>query len=197
MCNYTPEEKRIIAGTPITSECFDLRVRQTYDVNRKCYLIENIARELETLRNLYAATGHEEYLEELVGLLPGSYRLAGSSRRTVETVYRCHDGRIFTDLSEAEKHQTEIRQHIIAQISRFKQAVLPACFKRYTDARFKILKYRGRLGKKPDTLKLAGLAVEIKEYIKAEMGLHTRIEEYKSLRVQLKKLNSTAGNKCS
>ena len=84
MREFTPEEKELIVNTPITIECFDLSTeRRSIPILCKnetvtislglCY--EDLIEGLESLRIDYLGTRNEMYFEELVRLLPNSYKV--------------------------------------------------------------------------------------------------------------------------
>ena len=84
MREFTPEEKELIINTPITEDCFGLpkNRRNMTLVCRNgiacvslalCY--DDLIEGLESLRTDYLGTRNEMYFEELVRLLPNSYKV--------------------------------------------------------------------------------------------------------------------------
>lgn len=73
----TDEEKKLIAETPITMDCFemddfeDVRIDMSIDNFWESYLIPS----LEQLRQKYNETKDEQYWKELIRLLPNSYKV--------------------------------------------------------------------------------------------------------------------------
>ena len=84
MRDFTPEEKELIINTPITEECFGLpKERRNIPLICRnetvcislalCY--EDLIEGAESLRIDYLGTRNEMYFEELVRLLPNSYKV--------------------------------------------------------------------------------------------------------------------------
>ena len=83
MRDFTPEEKELIVNTPITIKNFDfnhdmptpyeyINDKSTTDLENVYY---HIAWVCEYLRQTFQETKDPEYLEELVRLLPNSYKV--------------------------------------------------------------------------------------------------------------------------
>lgn len=73
MRNFTQEEKELITNTEITEDCFDLsqfegRVHSHYRLNE-------LIIHLELLRYSYLQTEDEGYFNDLVTMLPISYKV--------------------------------------------------------------------------------------------------------------------------
>jgi hypothetical protein len=85
MRDFTPEEKELIASTPITKECFDFEnqdkhaMRLGFGNDPDFYTIKKAWNQVfwicDDLRQLYLNTKDERYFIELVRLLPGSYKV--------------------------------------------------------------------------------------------------------------------------
>lgn len=84
MREFTKEEKELITNTPIIEECFGLPKErrniallcrnETVNISLAlCY--EDLIEGLESLRVDYLGTRNEMYFEELVRLLPNSYKV--------------------------------------------------------------------------------------------------------------------------
>ena len=84
MREFTKEEKERIMNTPIDIECFDMFNFSNAEVRLSpigvnfCTTQEmwlTLVDWLESLRKAYKEEGHEFYFEELVRLLPSSYKV--------------------------------------------------------------------------------------------------------------------------
>jgi len=83
MRDFTPEEKELIANTPITKDCFDMTgfnnlTARNLDDERVMpldYYWEGISAFFDILRECYVRTKDERYFAELVRLLPNSYKV--------------------------------------------------------------------------------------------------------------------------
>ena len=84
MRNFTPKEKELIANTEITEDCFGLpKERRNIPIICRngmvnislalCY--DDLIEGLESLRKEYLCTRNKMYFEELVRLLPNSYKV--------------------------------------------------------------------------------------------------------------------------
>lgn len=84
MRDFTPEEKELIASTPITAECFESNA-EILPLNVRLQAIpnnidtkdvyENMMYWLDIIRSEYILTKDERYFTELVRLLPNSYKV--------------------------------------------------------------------------------------------------------------------------
>ena len=85
MRDFTPEEKELIANTPITIDCFDFENQDRYAMklgfgnDPQFYTIKKAWNQVfwicEDLRQIYNNTHDERYFIELVRFLPSSYKV--------------------------------------------------------------------------------------------------------------------------
>lgn len=72
----TDEEKRLIINTPITMQCFENSKCTSLDLYNHTYdLLHGFIMNLEELREEYLKTKNEECLNEIIRLLPNSYKV--------------------------------------------------------------------------------------------------------------------------
>lgn len=84
MREFTPEEKEMIINTPIRIECFDMSDYSNVEVRLSAIGVDfytsqsmwlTLINWLESLRKAYKKEGHEFYFNELIRLLPNSYKV--------------------------------------------------------------------------------------------------------------------------
>lgn len=73
MRDFTPEEKELIINTQITRDCFDLSKFEGRVHSH--YRFDELIKHLELLRFSYLQTEDEGYFNDLVTMLPNSYKV--------------------------------------------------------------------------------------------------------------------------
>lgn len=73
MRDFTPEEKQLIVNTEITVDCFDLSKFEGRAHSH--YRFDELIEHLELLRFSYLQTEDEGYFNDLITMLPNSYKV--------------------------------------------------------------------------------------------------------------------------